>query len=196
MKSIEACVSERMAFPEGELEAIGNYFVPREVTKRSLLLEAGSASRELIFIESGYVRMYHLVEGNEVTSWIGGPGSFITALSSFVLDAPNLWFIQAVTACNLRVASKTDHLFLLDHYHRWLAFDNLLLANAFSALEQNMLAQLHQTAKERYETLLAVQPALFQHVPLQYIASMLGIKPETLSRLRKAAVGAGAESGN
>ncbi|MEM8969661.1 MAG: cyclic nucleotide-binding protein, partial [Bacteroidota bacterium] len=67
---------------------------------------------------------------------------------------------------------------------KWLEFDNLLLAHSFALLEQSMFAQLHTTAQQRYEKLMQDDPTLFNQVPLQYIASMLGITPETLSRLR------------
>jgi len=45
------------------------------------------------------------------------------------------------------------------------------------------------TAEERYNQLLAINPELFNQVPLQYLASMLGMTPETLSRLRKKSIG-------
>jgi len=48
-----------------------------------------------------------------------------------------------------------------------------------------MFSQLHTTAKQRFENLINEEPQLFKNVPLQYIASMLGITPESLSRLRK-----------
>ncbi|MEL6919287.1 MAG: Crp/Fnr family transcriptional regulator, partial [Bacteroidota bacterium] len=52
-------------------------------------------------------------------------------------------------------------------------------------LEKSMFSQLHTTAQQRFENLLKEEPTLFNNVPLQYIASMLGITPESLSRLRK-----------
>ena len=74
---------------------------------------------------------------------------------------------------------------LLETNPQWLELDNILLARAFSLLEQNMFSHLHTTARQRFEALLSTNPAIFNHVPLQHIASMLGITPETLSRLRK-----------
>ena len=68
---------------------------------------------------------------------------------------------------------------------KWLEFDNLLLAHSFALLEKSMFSQLHTTAQQRFENLLKAEPALFNHVPLRHIASMLGIAPESLSRLRK-----------
>ncbi|WP_093668255.1 hypothetical protein [Tenacibaculum sp. MAR_2009_124] len=66
-----------------------------------------------------------------------------------------------------------------------MEFDNILLANSYAILEKKMFSQLHTTAKQRFHSLLKEKPNLFKNVPLQYIASMLGITPESLSRLRK-----------
>lgn len=45
-----------------------------------------------------------------------------------------------------------------------------------------------QTPKERYKDMLAELPAIEQNSPLSYIASYLGITPETLNRLRSAGI--------
>jgi CRP-like cAMP-binding protein len=139
----------------------------------------------MAFIETGYLRMFDLAEGKEITLWIGSTGKFITSLSSFVFQTENFWNIQAITDCTVHVISRENHFELCQAEPKWLEFDNLLLAHSFALLERNMFAQLHTTAQQRYNTLLQEDPALFNHVPLQYIASMLGITPESLSRLRK-----------
>ena len=81
--------------------------------------------------------------------------------------------------------SRQKHLELCKQQPKWLEFDNLLLAHSFALLEKSMFSQLHTTAQQRFENLLKEEPALFNKVPLQHIASMLGITPESLSRLRK-----------
>jgi CRP-like cAMP-binding protein len=83
------------------------------------------------------------------------------------------------------VISREKHFEMSESEPKWLEFDNKLLAHSFALLEEKMFAQLHTTAKERFQKLMQEEPELFQHVPLHYIASMLGITPESLSRLRK-----------
>ncbi len=139
----------------------------------------------MAFIESGYLRMFDLIDGKEITFWIGSNGKFITSLSSFVFETPNFWNIQAVTDCTLHVIDRDTHSKLCKTQPKWLEFDNILLAHSFALLEQKMLSQLHTTSQQRFNTLFKEHPQLFNHVPLQYIASMLGITPETLSRLRQ-----------
>jgi CRP-like cAMP-binding protein len=52
-----------------------------------------------------------------------------------------------------------------------------------------MFGHLYQTAEERFDNLFTQNPEIFNHVPLQNIASWLGITPETLSRIRKSKLG-------
>jgi CRP/FNR family transcriptional regulator, anaerobic regulatory protein len=185
MKTINQCISEHIQIEESILNEIVSHFTRKKILKGEFLLKQGTICRELFFIESGYFRMYDIVDGKEITLWIAGAGNFITSLSSFVFESVNHWNIQAIEDSSIMAINRRDHFHLSEIQRKWLEFDNLLLARSFALLEQNMFAQLHTTAQQRFETLMIDNPAIFNHVPLQYIASMLGITPETLSRLRK-----------
>lgn len=185
MKNLQECIQAQQQISEISLKAIIGSFSARSLKKGEYLLEAGQICREMAFIEEGYLRMFSLANGREVTLWIGNEGSFITSLSSFIFETENYWSIQALTDCSVQLVSRKDHFRLCREHPQWLELDNILLARAFSLLEQNMFSHLHTTARQRFEALLSTNPAIFNHVPLQHIASMLGITPETLSRLRK-----------
>ena len=167
------------------MDTILSVFEPLEITKGEFFLKSGRICRQMAFIESGYMRMYDIADGKEITLWIGSNGKFITSLSSFIFETSNHWNIQAITNCKLYVITRENHFRLNKTEPKWLEFDNILLANSFALLEKNMFSQLHTTAKQRFHSLLEEEPELFNKVPLQYIASMLGITPESLSRLRK-----------
>ncbi len=167
------------------LRTVLSQFQPLELQKGEYLLQSGTVCRKLAFIDAGYVRMYDTADGKEITLWIGGKGRFVTSVSSFVFQTSNYWNIQAVTDCSLYTLDRDRHERLGKDIPKWLEFDNALLAQAFALLEQSMFAQLHTTAMERLEHLMDSDPGIFNHVPLQYIASMIGITPESLSRLRK-----------
>ncbi|MHA7059620.1 Crp/Fnr family transcriptional regulator [Aquimarina sp. M1] len=167
------------------MDNILSVFEPLELTKGEFFLKSGKICRKMAFIESGYMRMYDIVDGKEITLWIGSDGKFITSLSSFIFETDNNWNIQAITDCKLYIINRKNHFELNRTEPKWLEFDNLILANSFALLEKNMFSQLHTTAKQRFLSLLDEEPELFKNVPLQFIASMLGITPESLSRLRK-----------
>jgi CRP-like cAMP-binding protein len=82
------------------------------------------------------------------------------------------------------VINRENHFKLLETHPKWLEFDNRLLTSAFTIMENRFFSHLYMTAEERYQELMENEPSLFNRVPLKVIASMLGIAPETLSRLR------------
>lgn len=185
MKKLRDCISENIQISIKDLDAITACFEARNLKKGEYFLKPESICREMAFIQSGYLRMFDLADGKEITLWIGSNGSFITSLTSFVFKSINYWTIQAVTDCHLQVINRAKHFELLNKIPKWMEFDNLLLARAYALLEKSMFIQLHTTAWQRFQNLLEENPEIFHHVPLQYIASMLGISPETLSRFRK-----------
>jgi CRP-like cAMP-binding protein len=176
--------SELTILPQDESLILSN-FENRAVKKNQILLEAGKRCTEMYFVKSGYLRVYSLSNGMETTLWIAGGGAFITSLSSFIFEMPNNWYIQTVTYCELEVISRQDHFDLLKECPKWMEFDIILLSKSFAMLEERMFHQLYTNSTERLQKLQSNNPDLFKHVPLQYIASSLGITPETLSRIRK-----------
>lgn len=185
MNLLKTCISNQVNIDPTALDRIVSNFDTVELAKGHFFHRSGKICRKMAFIESGFLRMYDVADGKEVTFWIGSSGKFITALSSFVFETPSYWNIQAITDAKLYVISREKHFELSGTEPKWLEFDNKLLAHSFALLEEKMFAQLHTTAKERFQKLMKEEPELFRHVPLHYIASMLGITPESLSRLRK-----------
>ena len=185
MEQLINCITNKINIDKESLKSIVSSFEIKTIKKGEFFLESGKICRKMAFIESGYLRMYDIADGKEITFWIGSDGKFITSLSSFVFESQNFWNIQALTDCTLFVINRKKHFELCKQQPKWLEFDNLLLAHSFALLEQSMFSQLHTTAQQRFENLLKEEPALFNNVPLQHIASMLGITPESLSRLRK-----------
>ena len=185
MEKLKNCILNQVAIENNAINNIVSIFKPLEIAKGEFFIQSGKTCKQMAFIESGYMRMYDLVDGKEITLWIGSQGKFITSLSSFIFETTNNWNIQAITDCKLHIISRADHFKLSKTEPKWLEFDNLLLANSYALLEKSMFSQLHTTAKQRFDRLLNEEPELFKYVPLQYIASMLGITPESLSRLRK-----------
>lgn len=125
------------------------------------------------------------MDEKEITKWISTKGFFIVDLASFVFSQPSRWNIQALTDCELYVIDSTDYQKLIEIVPKWLELEKLFIAKCFTTLEDRVLQHLAMSAEERYNQLFQFNKELFNIVPLQYLASMLGMAPETLSRLRK-----------
>lgn len=181
---LKDCIRKHVDLQAKELEDIISLFKAKDLDSGDLFSEPGKTCRQMAFIHTGVLRMYNITEEKEVTLWIGSEGSFITDLSSFINQSPARWFIEAVRPSRLLLISRENHFALLKKNPAWLEFDNQLLINAFTTLEQRMFSHLYMSAEERYQSLMEHEPAIFNRVPLKQIASMLGMTPETLSRLR------------
>lgn len=168
-----------------ELDLIASKFRHRVVKKDSYLLKQGRHCNELSFIHNGLIRIYTNHEDKEVTQWISTNGYFVTDLASFIFNTPARWNLQALTDCTLYTIEKDEYNNLGDLLPQWHKLEKLFIAKCFIILEERVNSHLFMNAEERYLNLLQLQPQLFNQVPLQYLASMLGMTPETLSRLRK-----------
>ncbi len=184
MQELAAYIQNFFAVAPNELDTIASKFIPVEIAKNDFFLKQGRYCDRLAFITSGLMRIYREVEGKEVTQWISSPGYFVTDLASFVFQLPGRWNIQALTDCTVYSIDRNTYLNLGKEIPKWQELDKLFVAKCFVMLEERMFSHLHMTAEERFHRLLAESPELFNQVPLQYLASMIGMTPETLSRMR------------
>jgi CRP-like cAMP-binding protein len=92
---------------------------------------------------------------------------------------------QALEETELRVAKMAELYKLGDeHLFVWKFFAQYF-QQIYMYSHQNQIAQIYDTPTERYLKLFNARPKVMAEIPQHYIASYLGIKPESLSRIRK-----------
>lgn len=170
--------------PDG-LKKVSSFFKPVTMKKGDFFLKSGRACDKLSFIQSGLVRIFAATEDKEITQWISSKGDFVTDLSSLVFDSPARWTIQALADTELFTISKEDYKNIGKVVPEWHELEKLFIAKCFTMMEDRIFSHLSMTAEERYNLFFENNRELFNQVPLQYIASMLGMTPETFSRIRK-----------
>ena len=185
MALLEKYIQSYFGLQEDALAKMAGAFREERLVRHEFYLRQGAYCDRMSFVESGLVRMYRELEQRDVTHWISGPGFFVTDLRSFVFGEPSRWQMQALGDVQLFTIYKRDYDQLQLDVPEWSQLERRFLASCFSMLEDRMFAQLSLTAEERYARLLSTQPDLVLQVPLQYLASMLGMTPETLSRVRR-----------
>lgn len=188
MTELQQYINLYFGIDEKSLEKIEQLFKKKTLKKNDYICKAGEYCKNLSFIKSGTIRVFNYTDGKEITQWISSEGSFITDLSSIVFDTTANWNIQALTDCELYTISKEDYNKIGFHVKQWDKLEKLFIAKCFITLENRVYSFLSMTAEERYNQLFELNKRLFNEVPLQYLASMLGMTPETLSRIRKKAV--------
>lgn len=170
---------------QDDLKRISSLFNLTAIEKGDFYLETGKRCDKLSFIKSGNLRIFTTTEDKEVTQWISTPGYFVTDLSSLLFGNPARWTIQALTDSVLYTINRDDYKKIGNLVSQWHELEKLFIGKCFAMLEDRIYSHLSMTAEERYLYFFENNRELFNQVPLQYIASMLGMTPETFSRIRK-----------
>lgn len=187
MKEIEKYIESYLGIGGKDLSPIAALFETTKLQKQDYLLKLGQYTKSMSFITAGYLRIFAPDSrgDKDITQWISTQGMFVTDLSSFIFGTPARWNIQALSDCELYTISKEKYDQIGDYVENWAELDKLFIAKCFVTLENRVFSQLSMTAEEKVRQLLAINSEIFLQVPLQYIASMLGMTPETLSRVRR-----------
>ena len=175
-----------VSFTDDELKDIVSHFRKETVLKNQTLVRQGEICNSLYFVEKGMGRSYYLNEnGKEISQWFFGVGKFMSSVDSFFQQTPSLYYLEVLEDATLYSISKEDMDQLFAKYHKMEKMGRLVTIEMLTKMVNKLNAIQFQTAKERYDYMLAEFPDIAYQVPLGHIASYLGMTQETLSRIRK-----------
>lgn len=181
---------EHVSLTDGEWELCKKSFRPKRLLKRQFLLQQGDVCRELAFVEKGALYSSSVdSKGNRHVLRFAFNGWWIADLQSFFTGNPSTMNIEALEECELLMLNQKAHQELLEEIPAYERYHRIILQNAYVALQQRVEIALGLTAEEKYARLLAHNPEFMNRVPLNLVASWLGISPETLSRVRSSIKG-------
>ncbi|MDU1892173.1 MAG: Crp/Fnr family transcriptional regulator [Dysgonomonas sp.] len=179
-------ISSYIDLKQEDIDLIKSFFKYKTVTKGTTIIETGKSSDKAFFIISGYLKYFKIVEsGEELIIHLYTPDNFAISLNSFFLGTIAEEALQAITDCELLYISRTDLEKLYSTGYKWHSFGRKLMEGALIEKEERIIDQLTLTAQDKYAKLLKNHPDIIQNVPVKYIASFIGIQPESLSRIRK-----------
>ena len=167
-----------------EVVTIKSFLQPEIIHKNKILLKQGEICNSIAFISKGYFRIYIQGDPKEVTVHLAGPGEFIAAYASFIQQKKSLENIQALTDAEIILISYEDLQGLYERSHNIERLGRLVLEQHFVKKEERVISFITEPADTRYKLFSENKPDFIKHIPLHYIASYLGIRPETLSRIR------------
>ena len=174
---------------EDERSLILGKLKPKNLRKRQYFLHEGDVCKYMGFIIKGATRMFAVDEkGHEHILHFGLEDWWVGDYESFYLLTPSKYYVEALEDVEM-ILITSEQLQELSHQIPAIsAMLDSLNKGATIANNNRMRAAISYTAEERYEDLMRTYPHFLQRFPQNMIASYLGISPETLSRIRNAAV--------
>jgi signal-transduction protein with cAMP-binding, CBS, and nucleotidyltransferase domain len=165
-------------------EAIQKYFVKEKFEKGEFIIKEGKICTKIYFIKSGTVRRFCVENELEVTRWIYTDNQFVTSLSSFFEQRPPFENFQTCEQTIVYSLSYADEQILLQ-YPLFSKFHIKQLRLYLSKINEFHHLFRIMNAQEKYMYLLHSFPQIIIKSKLKYVASLIGISQETLSRIRE-----------
>lgn len=182
---LKESIEEHVSLSDEEWEILKNNFRPKRMLKRQFLLQEGGVCRELAFIEKGALYSYTVdSKGNQHVIRFAFEGWWMANLQSFFTGNPTTLNIEVLEDSELLMLDRKNHEKLLDEIPAYERYHRIIVQNAYVALQQRAENALGLTAEEKYRRLIEQNPEFMNRVPLNLVASYLGMSPETLSRVR------------
>ncbi len=176
-------ISNYISLSNEEKEAILDLDIFRQVSKGTVLLKEGQKSNEGYFVLQGCIRTYYIIEGEEKTT------AFYTEMEGttphcVLNNKPSEYYIAATEDSLITISNANMEAEIFQKFPKFETLCRILSEELLAKEQINFNDFKTSSPEKRYINLLEKRPDLLQRVPQHQLASYLGIKPQSLSRLR------------
>ncbi|MCB0854699.1 MAG: Crp/Fnr family transcriptional regulator [Bacteroidetes bacterium] len=168
-----------------EADAIANSMQTKTLKKGEYLLREGQIATSTYFILEGCVREYILNEGEEKTTNFFTEEQWAISLNNFSPQSPATHNWVCVEDTTVVVGDEQQAQALFKDFPRFETISRTILEAAFAEQKDALTSYYTDTPEQRYLKLLESRPSLLQRIPQYHLASYIGVKPESLSRIKK-----------
>jgi len=183
----EDFIHQRVKKPrDHEIQEILSIFSEKKFDKGALFKEGHTIIKRLGFLVDGSARTYFINDkGDEITDEIVQKNNFLSDIISVRTGEKSPIIIELLEKSIVLVANMDSVWDLLEHNVTFNILIREYIGDRSMELLKRYLMFLNGTAKERYQYILETNPEILKKFPLKYVASMIGVTPTQLSRIRK-----------
>ncbi len=176
-------ISKYISLTEDEKDVLVSLELFRSVKKGAILLSEGQKSKDSYFVLKGCIRTYYVLEGEEKTTAFYAEMDVLTP-PCVISKTPSEYYISCIEDTILTVSNSDMEVEVNSKFPKFEIMCRILSEELLAKEKINFDEFKTSSPEQRYLNLLQKRPDLVQRVPQHQLASYLGIKPQSLSRLR------------
>lgn len=176
-------ISKYLPITEDEKKAIIALDIFRTVKKGTILLKKGQKSSDGYFVLKGCIRTYYIIDGEEKTTAFYTEMEGITP-NCVTTKTPSEYYIETTEDSIIAISTPDMEAEIFEKFPRFETLCRVLSDELIAKQKINFDDFKISSPEQRYQRLLQNRPDLIQRIPQHQLASFLGIKPQSLSRLK------------
>lgn len=169
-----------------DIMALAKLAHTKKLKAGEVYIQQGSTSQRLAYIRSGLIRTYSLKEnGDDITLMLRWEDQFVASVDSVIFGNPSRFIYQALEDTVLMEVDYLKAKPLIDKSPELSVSSNSFIMHMLGQAMERVEEFVLLSPEERYLKLIQEKPGINNRVPDKYLATMLGITPVSLSRIRK-----------
>ncbi|MCD2424640.1 Crp/Fnr family transcriptional regulator [Niabella pedocola] len=185
MQQLFQAIRQLVPVSEHDEQVIGRLFTQKHYKKGAFFLPEGTVCRYAGFISKGLMRFYINIDGEDKTYGFLQENQFISNYGSFVPQIPSAQAIQALEDSELYVITYTGLQQLYQELTHGERMGRIIIEQVFIQALSDLNSFYTDDPETRYRKFITDHPDLQQRISQYHIASFVGVKPQSLSRIRK-----------
>jgi CRP-like cAMP-binding protein len=185
IKSLLNSIESIITLSTTEKEIVTSLFKERTYQKGDFFLAEGQVCKQVGFVTRGLLRYFINHDGEDKTYAFAQENGFVCNYESFIPRTPSTKNIQALEDCVILQISYDDLQLFYKSISQAERFGRVVIEQVFIQTLQDLSSFYTDTPEHRYGKMLTKHPDLLQRMSQYHIASYVGVKPQSLSRIRK-----------
>jgi len=178
-------MSSFIELTDEEKQGILEAFPIKTYTKEMNLLKEGQIAKDAFLVIKGCVRKYSIEDGEEKTTEFYTEFQSAVNFDSMSSNRPSKYYFTCTEDSTIAIINSEKENALYKKFPRFGEVCRVEMEKMLGASQEKLSVFINSTPKKRYLNLLKDRPNLINRVPQYQLASYLGVKPETLSRIRR-----------
>ena len=176
-------ISKYIPLTEDEKNTIISLDIFHTVKKGTTLLKEGQNSKSGYFVLKGCIRTFYIVDGEEKTTAFYTEMEGITP-NCVLSNEPSKYYIATTEDSIITISNPEIEAEIFEKFPKFEKLCRIMSEELLAKEQINFDDFKTSSPEQRYLNMLQKRPDLIQRVPQHQLASYLGIKPQSLSRLR------------